>query len=179
VPVPKDLPLSLGADVPVCCEAPRPTRMRGIGEVLSPAPALPPFWLVLVNPLLAVPTGGVFAAVRDRNPPPGPEAPRAGFPSFEAFAGWLACQRNDLQHPAVELCPRVGEVLAALSDAPLARMSGSGATCFALVEDQARAAALAARLRPTGWWVVAAPVASETSGRPIDDEARNILERDA
>jgi 4-diphosphocytidyl-2-C-methyl-D-erythritol kinase len=158
VPVPGGLALSLGADVPVCCAAPRPMLMGGIGERLSPAPRLPPFWLLLVNPLMAVPTGAVFAGVRDRSPPPGPPAPEGGFARFDELAGWLGRQRNDLQASATALCPAIGEVLAALSQAPLARMSGSGATCFALLERQAEATALAGRLRERGWWAAAAPV---------------------
>lgn len=158
VEVPDGLALSLGADVPVCCAAPRATRMQGIGERLSPAPRLPAFWLVLVNPMLAVPTGAVFAGVGDSNPPPGASAPAAGFDRFDAFVKWLARQRNDLQAPATALCPAIGEVLEALSVAPIARMSGSGATCFALVEGEAQAIALADRLRRSRWWVAAAPV---------------------
>ncbi len=180
VAVPDGLALSLGADVPVCCAAPRAMRMQGIGERLSPAPRLPRFWLVLVNPLRAVPTGAVFAGVRDRNPPPAPPAPDGGFADFDAFARWLGRQRNDLQEPAMALCPAIGDVLATLSDAPLARMSGSGATCFAVVEHEAEAIALADRLRPQGWWVAAAPVAASTqsaSDRPLDDERGDALER--
>jgi 4-diphosphocytidyl-2-C-methyl-D-erythritol kinase len=179
VAVPDGLALSLGADVPVCCAAPRPMRMQGIGELLSPASRLPPFWLVLVNPRRAVSTGAVFAGVRDRAPPPAPPAPEGGFARFGALADWLARQRNDLQASAVVLCPAIGEVLAALSDAPVARMSGSGATCFAMVETEGEALALADRLRPRGWWVAAAPVAPapDRSDRPLDDEAGNILQR--
>ena len=180
VAVPDGLALSLGADVPVCCAAPRPMRMQGIGERLSPAPTLPPFWLVLANPLAAVATGAVFAGVGDRNPPPGPPAPEDGFDRFAAFADWLGRQHNDLQASAVALCPAIAEVLSALSGAPVARMSGSGATCFAMVESEAEATALADRLRPRGWWVAAAPVANEdASDGPIDHVAGHILERRA
>jgi 4-diphosphocytidyl-2-C-methyl-D-erythritol kinase len=180
VPVPEGLALALGADVPVCCAAPRAMRMQGIGERLSPAPRLPPFWLVLANPLSAVPTGAVFAGVRDRNPPSAPAAPDRGFDDFDAFVGWLAQQRNDLQESAAALCPAIGEVLAALFDAPVARMSGSGATCFAVVENEARANALADRVRLRGWWAVAAPVgAMLPSDRALDDEPGDALERRA
>ena len=185
VELPDGLALSLGADVPVCCAAPRPMRMRGIGELLSPAPRLPAFWLVLANPLRPVPTGAVFAGVRDCNPPPATPAPEAGFASFDAFADWLVRQRNDLQAPAVALCPAIGEVLAALSSAPVARMSGSGATCFAAVETEAEAIALADRLRQRSWWIAAAPVAPATAGsvsgsdRPLDHKAGDVLERRA
>lgn len=159
VPVPEGLALALGADVPVCRAAPQAMRMRGIGERLTPAPPLPRFWLVLVNPGIAVATGAVFAGVADPHPPAPPEMPARGFPDLPAFTGWLATQRNDLEAPARALCPAIGEVLAALSAAPLARMSGSGATCFALLPDRAGATALAATLRRArpDWWVAAAP----------------------
>ena len=178
VAVPEGLALSLGADVPVCCAAPRPMRMQGIGERLSPAPRLPSFWLVLANPLVAVPTGAVFAGIKDCSPPPAPPAPKVGFDRFDPFVGWLAQQRNDLQASAAALCPAIGEVLAALSGAPVARMSGSGATCFAVLEKEDQAIALADRLRPRGWWVAAAPVgAAPGSDRPLHHEPGDALER--
>lgn len=158
--VPAGLAAGLGADVPVCLSAPQPRLMAGIGERLTPPPPLPGFWLVLANPGQALATSAVFAAVARRDAPPGPPLPDRGLDAFAALTGWLAAQRNDLQAAAATLCPAIAEVLEALSDAPLARMSGSGATCFALHEDRAGAEAQAARLgraRP-GWWVAAAPV---------------------
>lgn len=160
VKIPDTLALALGADVPVCLRAPQPTRMRGIGEQLAPSPPLPGFWMVLVNPGIAVPTAEVFASVADRNPPKAPAPPEHGFRDFNAFTSWLATQRNDLEAPARRLCPEIGQVLAALSSAPLARMSGSGASCFALLPDRHEAEALAGRLQSAcpGWWVAAAEV---------------------
>lgn len=159
VKVPAGLALDLGADVPVCLAAPAPRMMSGIGEVLGPAPALPECWLVLVNPGVEVPTGAVFAGVADRHPPPGPPLPAGGIARFDALRDWLAVQRNDLQAPALAVCPAIGTVLAALLDAPLARMSGSGATCFALLPDRASAQALGESVRrQSDWWVAAAPV---------------------
>lgn len=160
VPVPEGLALSLGADVPVCLEAPQPRLMAGIGEWLAPPPPLPGFWLVLANPGVAVATGAVFAAVTRRDMPPGPALPERGLKDAAALAGWLAAQRNDLEPAATAVCPVIAEVLASLADAPLARMSGSGATCFALHPGQAQAEAQAARIRAAepGWWVAAAPV---------------------
>ncbi len=159
VEVPEGLAVSLGADVPVCLGAPASRMMAGAGEALSPAPAMPGFWLVLANPGIAVATGAVFAALTRREHPPGPGAP--ALRDFTALLGWLRQQRNDLQDAAVSVCPAIAEVLAALAGAPLARMSGSGATCFALHGDEAAARAQAERLRRSrpGWWVVAAPVA--------------------
>ena len=159
--IPEELALALGADVPVCCRAPAPQRMQGIGERLTSVRGLPAYWMVLVNPLVGVPTGAVFSGVADKNPPAGPEMPTGGFAGFDDFTGWLATQRNDLQAPAEAICPPIRAVLDALSCAPLARMSGSGATCFALFADQAGAENLTDQLRAqTPWWVTAAPVAA-------------------
>lgn len=154
------LALSLGADVPVCL-AGRPAAMAGVGEVLAAVPALPPAWLVLVNPGVPLSTPAVFGARQGGFSPAMPltEAPA----DARALAGALARRRNDLTDAALSLAPQVGEVLAALAAAPgclLARMSGSGATCFGLFESEARAAPAAAAVaaaRP-GWWVAPAPL---------------------
>ena len=153
--------LGLGADVPVCL-AGRPCRMQGIGEHLSPAPSLPPVWLVLVNPGCTVPTGEVFAALQGRFGAGMSDLP-AGFADAAGLAGWLSMQRNDLQPAAVTLAPPVADALAALAGVPgclLARMSGSGGTCFGLFADADGATAGAARIQAAepGWWVAAAPV---------------------
>ena len=160
VEIPEGLALTLGADVPVCLSAPAPRLMAGIGERLSPPPPMPEFWMVLVNPGVAVATGEVFAALEKRDNPPGPPPPSLS--TFDSLTDWLLRQRNDMQPAAVSICPVIAEVLAALGDAPVARMSGSGATCFALHESEAKAMAQADRLRRTQhtWWVVAAPVAA-------------------
>lgn len=160
VAVPEAVAPALGADVPVCLAAPRATMMAGIGERLAPAPAMPAFWIVLINPLKAVETRAVFRETAEKDLPAGPPAPERGFARFAELVGWLAAQRNDLEPAARRLCPEIGEVLRALDDAPLARMSGSGATCFALHAEQAQALAQADRIRASspGWWVAAAPV---------------------
>lgn len=159
VAVPEGLGLALGADVPVCLVS-EPRMMRGIGERLGPAPRLPGLWMVLANPGVAVPTAAVFARLARRDTAPAP-APPAEFSGLAALADWLAACRNDLEEPATACCPAIAEVLAALRPAPLVRMSGSGATCFALHPGRACAEAAAARIaraRP-GWWVAAAPLA--------------------
>ncbi len=145
----------IGADVPVCL-ASRPARMGGIGERLEGAPALPPFGLVLVNPGVAVSTPEVFRART------GPWSDRAALPrawdNAAAMAGFLRECANDLEPPARARLPVIGEVLAALAAAPgclLARMSGSGATCFGLFADPDAAEAAAVGLRRPGWWVAA------------------------
>lgn len=165
ISVPEGLAERLGADVPVCLAVPRATMMAGVGERLAPGPSMPDFWMVLVNPLHAVGTRAVFAATTEKDLPAGPAAPAEGFKDFPALIGWLHAQRNDLEPAARSLCPEIGDVLAALSDAPLARMSGSGATCFALHEKAADALAHAdqLRVRSPGWWVAAAPVAARSS----------------
>ncbi|HSF96593.1 MAG TPA: 4-(cytidine 5'-diphospho)-2-C-methyl-D-erythritol kinase [Thermohalobaculum sp.] len=161
VALPADAGLGLGADVPVCLSAPEPRMVSGIGERLTPPPPLPGFWIVLANPGEAVATGAVFAALERRDYPAGPPMPAAGFAGFGDLVGWLARQRNDLQQAATALCPAIAGVLEALEGAALARMSGSGATCFALHGTAAGAEAQAERLARAnpGWWVAAAPVA--------------------
>ena len=151
----------LGADVPVCL-AGRPCRMQGTGERLSPAPALPPCWLVLVNPGCPVPTGPVFAALQGRFGPGMGELPER-FDDATALSRWLSAQRNDLQPPALTLAPPVGDALSALTGLPgclLARMSGSGGTCFGIFASDAAARSGAAQITAAepGWWAVAAPV---------------------
>lgn len=145
------LALGLGADVPVCL-ASRPARMQGVGEVILPAPRLPPCGLLLVNPGVALPTPEVFRA---RTGPFSPAAtlPEA-WPDAAAMAADLRDLANDLEAPAITLRPVVAEVLAAIAAQPgclLARMSGSGATCFGLFATLAAARA-AATAMPAGWW---------------------------
>lgn len=162
--------LALGADVPVCL-AGRACRMAGIGEQLSPVPPLPPVWAVLANPRIAVATPAVFAAMTRRDNAPLP-AQIPAFGDAAALAGWLAVQRNDLEPAAIRIAPVVAEVLAALGQLPgalLRRMSGSGATCFALFADAATAQAGAERLRAgqPGWWVAAARLGDSPDGPVI------------
>jgi 4-diphosphocytidyl-2-C-methyl-D-erythritol kinase len=149
----------VGADVPVCLD-PRPRRMRGIGERLSEPLAVPPLPAVLVNPGVALPTKDVFKAL---GLAPGQQSKRmeraARLPSDpEAFVGWLAASANDLEPAAVELRPEIARALAALRRMPgceLARMSGSGATCFGLFATSRAAAAAAKQLASAHprWWV--------------------------
>lgn len=154
--------LSLGADVPVCL-AGRATRMTGVGETLHPlSHPLPPAALVLANPGTALATPAVFAALDRRDHPPLPRTlPRFG--TAAELAAFLAMTRNDLEAPAIRLAPVIAQVKSALSAQPgcrIARMSGSGATCFGLFDDPLAAAAAAAALSRAqpGWWVVSAPL---------------------
>jgi len=151
--------LALGADLPACL-AGWPCRMSGIGERLAPL-ALPPFWIVLANPGVPLATAAVFAGLGSRSNPPMPEPP--AFPTPEAAFSWLSARRNDLEAPAIAAAPVISEALAALAAQPgcrLARMSGSGATCFGLfaAETAALAAAAALRRSEPAWWVATAPV---------------------
>ncbi len=153
----------LGADVPVCLAA-RPARMGGAGEALAPVPPLPPVWLVLANPGVAVATAEVFAALERRDGPPMPATlPRLS--DAAELARWLRTMRNDLETPATRLQPVISRVAGALAAQPgclIARMSGSGATCFGLFPDprHARAAAEALGRAAPGWWVAAAGLAA-------------------
>lgn len=153
--------MRLGADVPVCL-ASAPSLMGGAGEKLAEPPGFPGFWLALVNPGVSVSTRAVFAALERRDNPPAEGLP-ARFEAPEALAFWLARQRNDLEAPARRLAPMIGEALALLDAAPgclLARMSGSGATCFGLFARarDARAAVESARAARPGWWAQSAAV---------------------
>lgn len=154
------LALSIGADVPVCL-AGTPMRMMGVGEVLEPAPALPPAWLLLVNPMVPLHTPPVFKA---RTGPFSEADPLTASPGdAAALAQALAARRNDLTPPAIIIEPVVGEVLAAIAataDCLLPRMSGSGATCFGLYAGEAQARAAAARVAAAhpAWWVAPAPL---------------------
>jgi 4-diphosphocytidyl-2-C-methyl-D-erythritol kinase len=150
------LALGLGADVPVCL-AGRAARMGGIGEVLAPVEALPPLGLVLVNPLVACPTPAVFRAraASGAGFSPADAVPASTMRTPAAFAAALAVSGNDLEAPAIAVAPVIAGVLSSLRARPgclLARMSGSGATCFGLFADAAEAARVAASLPDAGWW---------------------------
>lgn len=147
--------LDLGADVPMCVLS-HPLRARGIGERLGLV-TLPDVAAVLVNPRLPVPTPAVFKALESRDNPPMP-ATLPEFPDAASLIGFLAKMRNDLEAPALKVEPGIRAVLDALAGqggCGLARMSGSGATCFGLFlsEDDAKAAAQALTEAHPGWWV--------------------------
>lgn len=148
---------ALGADVPVCLTG-RARRMRGIGEQLSAPITLPPAQLVLVNPGVAVATPAVFRALTRKDGAPMPD-PLPDFPDLAGLVGFLRAMRNDLEPPARALCPEIGAALEALAAAPgclIARMSGSGATCFGLFAQGAETAAAAIAVAHPDWWVRAA-----------------------
>jgi 4-diphosphocytidyl-2-C-methyl-D-erythritol kinase len=153
------LAASLGADGAACLWG-APAMAQGRGERLSSAPGLPPLDAVLVNPRVAISTADVYrrfdaeGRFGDVSPPAAPDA----FEDAADLAAWLAVQRNDLEAPAVALAPSVGTVLETLADEPetlLARVSGSGGTCFALCASDIEAESLAERLEAIApeWWV--------------------------
>jgi 4-diphosphocytidyl-2-C-methyl-D-erythritol kinase len=148
-----------GADVPVCLD-PRARVMRGIGEILSDPLALPALPAVLVNPGVAVATKAVFAAWKPATATPSALdlAAIVKLASRDQLLQHLSAQTNDLEAPAIALAPVIAEVLTelrALTGCKLARMSGSGATCFALftAAASARAAAKVLHDKFPQWWV--------------------------
>ncbi len=154
----------LGADIPACLYE-RAVWVGGIGERLKPAGALPEAGILLVNPRRALPTAAVFNARRGPFGHLGRFAPMPGEAS--ALARALMRCRNDLTEAATDLVPEIAAVLARLGRLPgslLARMSGSGATCFALFADRAgaeEARALMAAAEPR-WWSAAGGFLSGT-----------------
>lgn len=153
----REVALPLGADIPVCIES-RPARMAGVGEVITAAPGLPVVALLLVNPGEKLATPDVFRARTGGFSAPA-DLP-AAWPSAAAMAEDLRRCGNDLEAAAIGLCPPIAAVLATIAAQKgclLARMSGSGATCFGLfarVED-AEAARCAL---PAAWWSAAGPL---------------------
>jgi 4-diphosphocytidyl-2-C-methyl-D-erythritol kinase len=157
------LPLAreLGADVPVCLFS-KPAIMTGIGEqmrFLTGFPALP---ILLVNPRLPLATADVFCELRanplsaaaDRPPP------LIALNSIDDVVSYAAARSNDLEAPAKRLLPVIGDMLEALASCPgalLARLSGSGPTCFALFrrEIELEAAALQLSEAHPEWWIKA------------------------
>lgn len=153
-----DIAATIGADGPMCLHA-RTAWAEGRGERLAFEPRLPPLPALLINPGVASPTGEVYRAYEagppaaDDRPAPPPDW------SVATVIGWLSAQRNDLQDPAVARAPAIGEALAAaaaLPDVRLVRMSGSGATVFALFDTPAAAVSAGGRLAANcpRWWIV-------------------------
>ena len=151
-----EIAAELGSDIPACVLS-QPCFMEGRGEVLRIAESLPRVPMLLVNPGVPVPTKDVFAALTDRS---GVEMtlPRGRFADTADLLRFLETTRNDLEEPARRIQPVIGEVLAAITSLPgalLARMSGSGATCFGIFADDdccTRAAEMLQQTQP-GWWV--------------------------
>jgi 4-diphosphocytidyl-2-C-methyl-D-erythritol kinase len=159
-----DVALETGADVPVCLVS-RACDMTGVGEGLLPL-SVPELPSVLVNPRVPVATKDAFAALGLRSGEllvgvtdviESPAWPEAGA-SVSDWVEALSQVGNDLEAPAMRIQPAIGEVLAALRDsggASLARMSGSGATCFAIYPDSRTAQTAADKIKQahSDWWV--------------------------
>lgn len=164
----------IGADIPVCIGG-RDKRslfqhaafMWGIGEHvwrppkgdLLPADGVP---AILANPRIAVATGAVFEALSapDRAPGDMPPARPEPLRDVAAVCAYLEPRPNDLEAPAISIAPEIADVLAALRGLPgarLVRMSGSGATCFALFDEASAAAEGAAKVAASqpNWWIAA------------------------
>ena len=145
----------LGADVPVCLNC-RPARVRGIGDILDPAPGLAEIPVVLVNPGRPCMTGEAFSRFAGKFR--APVAFPGGLEKTEVLVSFLKQQDNDLFKPALDMVPEIGNVLSALNTEEgcmFTRMSGSGATCFGLFENEVlalKAAQDIARDNPD-WWV--------------------------
>lgn len=164
VPDLTDLMLELGADVPVCLPC-RTTIMRGIGEELSPPPPFQEIPILLINPLESCSTAALFKAYQ------GPYRPNVTWPArFASHADFISFLRqldNDLTPGALAAIPAIKTILDALEQTAhcaLARMSGSGATCFGLfdTEEHAQDAARALQEQYPSWWIKAG-----TLGRPV------------
>jgi len=157
-----EIAFRLGADVPACLHG-RPINVSGAGEDLSAGPSLPPLWVCLVNPRVALNTGPVFRAFDDANPNPAVPKAVAGsdFSTISAFDKLIDGTRNDLEPYATALCPEVADALNFLASAKenlAARMSGSGATCFGLFVTEQSAKQCAEDAGEKGWWAMAAKI---------------------
>ena len=152
----------LGSDVPVCLRG-RPALMTGRGETVTPVRGFPPCAVLLANPGVQLAASDVYGVLLSSDllaPPEQPAEVLNFHGSFERLIDYAAARRNDLEPAALNLAPVIGEVLAALQrceGARLARLSGSGPTCFALfaTEDKARAAATSLRTLHPKWWIKA------------------------
>ena len=155
-PALESIGLALGADIPMCIRR-GGLRAQGIGDIISRV-AVPDLWIVLVNPRVEVSTAKVFQAlaIKNNSPLKGTWENRPPLPHWISV---LQRMRNDLETPALLIAPEIGNCLSALrqqNGCLIARMSGSGATCFALFNDNADADSAAERisLAQPNWWVV-------------------------
>ena len=146
---------ALGADIPVCLMG-QPAWMGGVGDKLSLAQTPTNIPMVLVNPGIGISTGEIFQRL-NADPVTEQGVKRPDLSSFEGLIEYLESSGNDLEKPALELAPVIGIVLEAIasSDAAIARMSGSGATCFGIyqTQDEATIAAEILSASHPEWWV--------------------------
>lgn len=161
-----EIAASIGSDVPVCM-ASKPAWMEGRGEVLTPVAGVPQMPMLLVNPGVGVSTADVFRGLKTRR---GTDLRRPErFGGAEDLLQFLQATTNDLEAPALAIQPVIADVLREIgnADALLARMSGSGATCFGLFESEehvARTARAISAVHPN-WWVCATRITPTHHGR--------------
>ena len=161
--------LDIGADIPMCMTS-KPARIGGIGDQIELLDAAPQLAILLVNPGISVPTPAVFSALKNRTNPAMTALP-SDLSDTAAFVEWLAQQRNDLEPAAIYQAPAIATVLAQIrqtSGCLLARMSGSGATCFGLYQTPSEAEAAAQQIEnlDVDWWVRAAPLIDDALVQP-------------
>ncbi|WP_417828500.1 4-(cytidine 5'-diphospho)-2-C-methyl-D-erythritol kinase [Thalassospira sp.] len=172
-----DLALSLGADVPVCLHG-RTCLMTGIGENITELPDLPDVPVVLINPGKAVSTPEIFKARADEGfSPAGAWETERTFTSAASLADALSECGNDLTLPASGILPEICDVLNALAREEgclMARMSGSGATCFGIYDtsEQADRAAHAIAIRNPEWWISPTYILNQTIRQHADMGAK-------
>ena len=158
----REIAEGLGSDVPACLLS-RPALITGRGEVVTPVREFPPCAVVLANPGLQLAAADVYGVLVSSDLLAPPEQPPETLDfggSFRRLLDHAAPRGNDLEPAALSLAPVIGEVLAALrrcQGAHLARLSGSGPTCFALfaTEDEAKLAAAELRAFRPNWWIEA------------------------
>jgi 4-diphosphocytidyl-2-C-methyl-D-erythritol kinase len=171
LPTTEEIVTTLGADVPVCLRR-RPTHMKGIGDILSDVGNVPAVDVVLINPGTALPTARVFKSYDGAFSPPLADLPAAGWGNSDELTHLIQTTRNDLEKPAIALIPTIRDVLENLSAQPgcrVARMSGSGATCFGIFPTPAEAkqAALDIAQAHATWWVKAGRLLALGSPDPV------------
>ena len=132
------LALKLGADIPMCMVG-KPLMASGVGENIALLPGMPSFHCIIANPLQPVSTPQVFQRLTEKNNPS--IGPLPALSSKANWLSWLGSLRNDLEPPARLVQSRIAELSGLMKDtgAALVRMSGSGASCFALYENEAQA----------------------------------------
>lgn len=169
----KKIAFGLGADVPACLDR-RPVYVSGAGEIIADGPALPPLWICLVNPGVAMPTGPVFAAFDRKHPAPDrPARPCVEGAGYRKVTELIQNSRNDLEAIAIERRSVIQTVIDRLSSRPgaiAARMSGSGATAYGLFTSSEAASRTAKSMAGRGWWSMSAGVcgAGRASAHVVD-----------
>ena len=146
---------SIGSDLPVCLTG-KPSMVSGLGEKIAVLGSFPEFPLLLVNPNKPVQTQDVYKGLTKVN-----NSSQTPFPALgnkNDIISWIREQRNDLEPPALQLCPEIKDILSRLQDQEgclVARMSGSGGTCFGIFQtaEQVSVAAKAIKQLEPGWWV--------------------------